>query len=122
LTGKTILISLRDGWYAPLASEDRIRAYLSDAVTLCGQNIAGHTVECLQVKGEGDKDGITEWQTLGQVILLQSHFFIHTWPLKAFARIEMSTCCPPVWNTIDDFIHMTKRFFGGTTDFKVIDW
>jgi S-adenosylmethionine/arginine decarboxylase-like enzyme len=122
LTGKTILISLRDGFYTPLFSEDIIRSYLSDAVTLCGQNIAGHTVECLHVNGQGEKDGITEWQTLAQVILLQSHFFIHTWPLKGFARIEMSTCCPPEWKTVDDFITMTRKTFGGTTDFKVIDW
>lgn len=102
--------------------EDVVKDYIIKAVELCGQRIAPDTLQSITVSNEGIKDGISVW-----VILLESHFtyfagFIHTWPIQAFARIEMSSCNPPDDSVIPKLERLTEQYFGGKANMKAIKW
>jgi len=110
--GKTVLINLTDALYVPLFNPAAIENYFLSAVKLCDQHTAPNTYKCHKFP-----NGLT-----ATIILLESHFAIHTWPEDGCTRIEMSTCRPPAEDTLVSLRRLTEKTFGGKVDMTTQDW
>ena len=97
-----------------------MRDLLLRGIETCGQHMAPETLRAYVERNKGDRDGVT-----GGVTLVESHFYIHTWPLDdggPYARIEMSTCKPPSDEDAERFRRDVERTFGGKAAMKIESW
>ncbi|MFC2010363.1 adenosylmethionine decarboxylase [Chloroflexota bacterium] len=79
--GKHILLELKDCDQEVLNDLGSLKATLTAAVSEAGATVLGESFH--QFKPQG---------VSGVVIIAESHLFIHTWPERGYAAVDIFTC------------------------------
>jgi len=119
--GQTVLLDLHDIASDLLSSEEIIRLLLVRAVEEAGLTPVKHTIQVIHFPSpiKGDLRG--GYGLSGGMVLVESHIYIHTWPEKGYARLELSSCKRI---KLEPFLTVIRVIFGSqcSISYSVIDW
>lgn len=55
------------------------------------------------------------------MLLVESHIYIHTWPEKGYARLEVSSC-RNFSDKVDRLVNVIETILGGKVIYDVVNW
>lgn len=55
------------------------------------------------------------------MLLVESHIYIHTWPEKGYARLEVSSC-RNFSDKVDRLVNVIETILGGRVIYDVVNW
>ena len=121
MKGQTLLLNLYHPPEEVLTEDSVVKLFLRRLVEAAGMTPLEHTwsVEHFPVPVGGEFKG--GYGLSANLILVESHIYIHTWPECRYARIELSSCKPI---DADSVLRTVEAFCGKSSkvEHQLIDW
>lgn len=121
LTGQVLLANIHSAPSDILSSEEILRLFLVRCVERICMTPVKQTLQVVKFPIPINSKFRGDFGISAGLILVESHIYIHTWPEKNFARLEISSC-----KTFDEekVVKCILTFFGDDVivDYVVLPW
>ena len=112
--GLTLLANVHKPCRAFLTSQDYVREVLFGISESIGLTPVKHTFTCHFFPAPKGDYGLS-----AQVILLESHIYLHTWPEIDYARVNLSSCRQ---FAVEQAINSLALYSRGEIDYLTVGW